>query len=319
MAVWGSSANDVWAVGSQGTILHWDGSAWTSTPSGTKQTLFAVKGTGPGDVWAVSSREIVLHSTGFAGGVATWTKAPPVAPTYAPYSPQVWNESLVLSIWARGPGDVWLGGEPYPVLPEGERSPTDMNLWRGTTGTDGATTWEHDNVAATVAIRGLWAIAPDDVWAVGSITGTSTKRAGRTFHTTGAASGPPAWTELDSQSTAELHAVWGSSTNDVWAVGESGTVRHWTNAAPKRWDIVDVPTIHDLRAVWGTGPSDIWVVGDYGTILHFDGVSWVPAISAFPIGLKPHLRGVWGSGPNDVWVVGDNIALHFTGKAGSAP
>ena len=32
---WGSGESDIWGVGDVGTILHWDGSAWTSVSSGT--------------------------------------------------------------------------------------------------------------------------------------------------------------------------------------------------------------------------------------------------------------------------------------------
>ncbi len=35
--VWGSGANDVWAVGNGGTILHWSGGAWVSVPSGSSE------------------------------------------------------------------------------------------------------------------------------------------------------------------------------------------------------------------------------------------------------------------------------------------
>jgi hypothetical protein len=31
-SVWGSGPSDVWAAGSGGTIIHWDGSGWTTTP-----------------------------------------------------------------------------------------------------------------------------------------------------------------------------------------------------------------------------------------------------------------------------------------------
>ncbi|MCW5832120.1 MAG: hypothetical protein KIS78_06675 [Labilithrix sp.] len=317
-AVWGTSKDDVWAVGSRGTILHWDGAAWTATPSGTPQTLFAITGSGPNDVWAFSSRGVVLRSTGFAAGAATWTAAPPVAPTYAQYPPQVHNESLLLAAWAGAAGALWTAGEPYPVVPDGERTPTPMNLWRRAKA-GSAAAWDHDVIGSSVAVRGLWGDAAHGVWAVGGTYGTALQRAGRTFHATVAAGGAPTWTEIDSQSSTDLHAVWGSSATDVWAVGDRGAVRHWTNATPKRWAIVDVPTESDLRAVWGSGPSDVWVVGDAGTILHFDGETWEPATAAFPLGLTPNLRGVWGSSADDVWIVGDSVVLHSTGKAKSAP
>ena len=34
-AVWGSSATDVWAVGTTGAIVRWQGSGWTSVTSPT--------------------------------------------------------------------------------------------------------------------------------------------------------------------------------------------------------------------------------------------------------------------------------------------
>ncbi|MBX3205290.1 MAG: hypothetical protein KF764_09485 [Labilithrix sp.] len=313
MSVWGSSKNDVWAVGSRGTIVHWDGMAWASTPSGTTQTLFAVSGTGAGDVWAVSSRAVALHSTGFTGATATWTASAPVAPAYAPYFPMPWNESLLLSVLARAPGDVWIGGEPYPVLLDPDSPPQKANLWRGS-----GMSWHHDVLADDFAIRGFWASGAADVWAVGGVFGTPVNRAGRAFHTTGP-SGAPVWTEVDTQSSASLSAVWGSGPNDVWIVGDRGTVRHWTNGPVKRWEIVAVPTDRDLHAVWGSGANDLWVVGDFGTVLRYDGVEWRAADAVFPVGVTPHLRGVWGSAADDVWVVGDGIALHLSPKAGTAP
>src|SRR3989442_2140802 len=41
-SVWGSASTDVWAVGYGGTILHWDGSAWSGFPSGTPNSLYGV-------------------------------------------------------------------------------------------------------------------------------------------------------------------------------------------------------------------------------------------------------------------------------------
>ena len=61
-SVWGSGASDVWAVGDSGTILHWDGSAWTSASSGTTFALFGVWGSGANDVWAVGDDTILERS-----------------------------------------------------------------------------------------------------------------------------------------------------------------------------------------------------------------------------------------------------------------
>jgi hypothetical protein len=98
-AVWGSSKDDVWIVGTQGAIVHWNGASFTPTPSGTKNALFAVTGTGPTDVWAVGSRETVLHRTGPASGAASWEAGPPVAPMHARYGTPS-NENLLLALSA---------------------------------------------------------------------------------------------------------------------------------------------------------------------------------------------------------------------------
>ncbi len=56
--VWGSSSSDVFAVGSDGTILHYDGSTWSSMTSGTAKDLKGVWGSSSSDVFAVGSRAI---------------------------------------------------------------------------------------------------------------------------------------------------------------------------------------------------------------------------------------------------------------------
>jgi hypothetical protein len=38
-AVWGSSESEVYAVGDDGTILHYDGSTWTAMYSGSTAQL----------------------------------------------------------------------------------------------------------------------------------------------------------------------------------------------------------------------------------------------------------------------------------------
>ncbi len=63
-SVWGSSLTDLWAVGDNGRIAHFDGTTLTDVPSGVTTTLRSVHGTGPNDVWAVGDDDVVLHYTG---------------------------------------------------------------------------------------------------------------------------------------------------------------------------------------------------------------------------------------------------------------
>jgi hypothetical protein len=68
-AVSGSSASDVWVAGALGTILHYNGSTWSSPASGTTVTLRGAWADTPplsyaADVYAVGDNGTVLHGNG---------------------------------------------------------------------------------------------------------------------------------------------------------------------------------------------------------------------------------------------------------------
>ena len=63
-----------------------------------------------------------------------------------------------------------------------------------------------------------------------------------------------------------LYGVWGSSANDVFAVGAAGIVLHYTGSA---WNTMECGTTADLRGVWGTTGSDVLAVGANATIAHY--------------------------------------------------
>ncbi len=59
--VWGSGPNDIYVVGDQGTILHFDGQKWSSQVSGTQVRLNSVWGSGPNDIYVVGDQGTVLY------------------------------------------------------------------------------------------------------------------------------------------------------------------------------------------------------------------------------------------------------------------
>lgn len=66
-AVWAQAANDVWVVGDQGTILHFDGTQWNRATSGVSDDLFGVWAASATDVWAVGGSgnpTVALHALG---------------------------------------------------------------------------------------------------------------------------------------------------------------------------------------------------------------------------------------------------------------
>ncbi|WP_146645315.1 hypothetical protein [Labilithrix luteola] len=312
-AIWGSSASDIWAVGSAGTVLHYDGNAWTLDTPFTPSTLRAIAGTSATNLWAVTTIDGIFHRTLDDAGVPTWQKAPPaITGTLAITSP-------LRGAWASG-NDVVVVGDLVTVRPSGFGKPSSYYQEWQTTSAGSA--WVSLPGADTLSMYGIWGPDLSQLWVVGNSTsrgGVAYRRNlvdGGVYAGDAGDAGLPGWTETDLQTAQPLAAVWGSGSADVWAVGRFGTIRHFDGTG---WQIVESPTTDDLNAVWGTGPRDVWVAGDYGTILHFDGTSWQPTSTAWPLGQKPHLYGIWGSGANDVWAVGQGGTLvHFAGKFADA-
>ncbi len=300
-AVWGSSKDDVWAVGSGGTIIHYDGTAWKRTPidDTTMNTLRGVWGSGPNDVWAVSRTDAIFHSTGYVNGTATWTLEP------GPGKALTGGQQTASAVWGSGPDDVRIAFRSrYLQTPEY----ASYNQWAKTT--DGGTaTWSF--VKGKGYIFNFWGTA-DDLWYVADNSENDLGQRAMTIHGTRGADGGIEWTPVENQSVSTLEGIWGSGPNDVWAVGVNGTIRHLTDSA-SRFAVVASPTTDALHGIWGSGPNDVWAVGDNGTILHYDGTKWRKSSAAFGIGKKPRLAGIWGSSANDVWIVGDAVALHYTG------
>ncbi len=308
-AVWGSDKDDVWASGSGGTVIHWDGAAWTPTPLPTvtglplKNTFHALWGSGRNDVWVASTTDTIFHTDGFKNGNATWTRLPnavqavPV-PVYA--------------AWGTKPDDLRFGGRPFQFA-----GPDELFVANQIVKHDSGAGVEWTGARGTATIYGFWGSSPDDLWLIGDNRATLAWQLGLTMR--GTRRGDDfVWTEIDSRASVVLRGIWGSSASDVWTVGDQGTIRRFGPKATE-WEIIASPTTETLHAVWGAAANDVWAVGESGTILHWDGAEWTASVAAFPAHQKkPHLYGVWGSGPTDVWIVGEGIALRFTGKTGGS-
>ncbi len=78
-----------------------------------------------------------------------------------------------------------------------------------------------------------------------------------------------------------LMDVWGSSVDNIYAVGSFGSILHYDGT---RWTPMESGTEKDLEGVWGfvrkdsdTGEitrEEVFAVGSDGTILRYDGTSW---------------------------------------------
>lgn len=63
-AAWGSAADDVWAVGRGGLIIRWNGTTWSTVPSGVTADLKDVSGSSTNNVWAVGAAGTIVRWDG---------------------------------------------------------------------------------------------------------------------------------------------------------------------------------------------------------------------------------------------------------------
>ncbi len=160
----------------------------------------------------------------------------------------------------------------------------------------------HDLVPTLLCV---WGTAHDDVFAVGGPRGNGNPSA--VLHYDGTA-----WRDLGAGGTDTFWWAHGTSSHDVWIVGENGRIAHWDGSA---FAPHTSGTTATLYGVWAATANDVWAVGgtpEGGTakpndvILHFDGTSWKP--ETLPQQLGRTFFKVWGTpsgGAYTLYVVGE--------------
>ena len=77
-----------------------------------------------------------------------------------------------------------------------------------------------------------------------------------------------------------LNGVFMTSADEGWAVGDLGTIFHYTEGS---WREVSSPVTHDLvrnlTSVYMTSPDEGWAVGTFSTIIHYVNGKWEDALA----------------------------------------
>jgi len=256
------SSTDGWAVGVDGTILHYDGTSWSivSAPPGYTKILYSVYMLSSTDGWAVGENadlRVILHYDG-----TSWVAVPSntnktLCCVYMLSSTDGWavgHSGVILhydgtSWWeyvAPAPGKEHLYGVSMVSATDG---------WAvGGAGTilhyDG-NSWSTVPSPTTSGLRSVHMLSSTDGWAVG-VDGTI-------LHYDGTS-----WSTVASPVAADLYSVYMVSSTDGWAVGELGTILHYDGNS---WSSVPSPTSSHLYGLYLVSSTDGWAVGELGTIL----------------------------------------------------
>jgi hypothetical protein len=283
VAVAGSAADDLWAVGDRwpdpGRVSplfeHWDGRRWAysaGVPLGGRQAfLTSVAVLTSDDAWAVG---YFVASSGVAPLVEHWDgRSWSLRPTEALTRLKTAAPQILASVSALAPDDVWVLGHPGSSI-------RDVYLhWNGSSWTLSA---GPALVSPRVGVSAMQAVASD--------------RRGRLW----AAGG---W--MRGQGEA---AVPGGGTTERW------NGRRWVVSRHSEWR-------RPLTMVAPVAPGDVWAIsgGSFGTlggwgirpvqVLHWNGSTWKVELSrGGSISVDP--SGLVAASADDVYVTGQDTAIH---------
>ncbi|NLI55798.1 hypothetical protein GX420_02250 [bacterium] len=131
--VWGSGPNDVFIVGDDGVILHYNGTSWSSMDSGTTNYLLSVWGNGPNDVFAIGYAGTILHYNG-----TSWS------------SMDSGTINTSLGVWGSASNDVYTVGYTGAIL-----------HYNGTS-------WSSMDSGTINDLYAVWGSGPNDIFAIGA-------------------------------------------------------------------------------------------------------------------------------------------------------
>jgi len=317
--VWVESAQRAIAVGNHGTVVVYDGFQWRRQDSVLSEALYQVWGTASGTVYALGS-DLYRLSNG-AWRLVAGSPAGITAAAEAP-SEDVWvatrmEESGVpeLSVWHLTQG----GWSEYLVpVPLGAGDlPADRITHIALAGSEVVVAgryvppvYQHPYFFVGRLRDGVWsfdvfqgdrpALWANDcaAWIVGgnTLSGRFVQAAGTDWIDV------PAEFDLN-----ELNAVWGNDPNDVWTVGQGGTIAHWNGREWNRHSSEE--TVHSFNAI-ASADGRHWVGGGYSSHLHRrDGTGWEPVESEDWFATSD----LAARGP-DLWAVGYQSLAHWDGS-----
>lgn len=317
MDIWGTGPNDVWAVvpNDATPLHHFDGTRWRALVTGIDWVQpVTISGTSSTDVYflggyhsvhwdgAAFSEIIELQNENLADAQVFGTG---VAVAVGPGG-RVAKRASVSGEWNIVGGFTGSGYDSLNALV----SIGEDELWAGgrlgpsRRDADGWTTY---STAATEYLQewtSIWASDADHVWIVAwgqpgdniqRWNGASFERLAGTTYVTN-----------------NLNDVWGSGPNDVWIVGERGTLLHWNGSALESI-FESYRSFETWLSIHGSSASNVWVVGGDAQVKHFAGSAWLPV----DIGVADDLwlYSVFTFAPDDVWISGERgLIRHFDGE-----
>lgn len=264
--VWGSSDADVFAVGDNGTILHFDGFRWSAMSSPTVETLRGVSGTAPDNVYAGGDNGTALHYDGSAwteldprtsnhlGTVRAWRDYAAFADRSSPGVIRVYDGGI--GLWTTddtGTGAVINDIRWIPRLDE-QRPLTSLMFLAGEAGAGfyNQAGWRPLE-AGSADLVSVFGTAPGNAFVLDA--------AGVLWHFRGRAEGIAVANAGAAMATAAQRAY-----DDILLFGAAGRIFRFD-----RCELTEVRSnvTADFLSAWVAPGGEVFAVGEHGTILRY--------------------------------------------------
>jgi hypothetical protein len=164
-------------------------------------------------------------------------------------------------VWGLDENNVWAVGAL-----EVDGRGTNIIRWNGNK-------WNYFPISGEGWRNGIYGFDESNIWVVGGGT------YGIVDHWDGSS-----WTHYDGEyfrnnvdTVWALNSIWGSSAEDIWAVGQRGTLVHWDG---EKWEKVDLSLPEDFIFwdIHGTDSDDVYAAGNVENkefiLFHYDGMEW---------------------------------------------
>jgi hypothetical protein len=234
----GRSPSDVWLAGGGGTLMHWDGTAWSLVPTGTSYDLKDVWCSPGGSIWVVGDWSVLRLSN----GVVTNLTPPGTDTVYFD------------AVSGTTENDVWIGARFDTALHWDGTKLTQMH--RSSLNPLDGNTYFYDVLAR----------ARNDVWFASATT---------TYHYDGANFTEEPLVGYDIRSIGPKHLWWVAGDSLLESTDQG--VFTWSDQTSGPWQKVSTQLKNSGGAFTLVGPSsqDLWTIPDpFGELLHWDGTTW---------------------------------------------
>ena len=263
-AIRGLSESDIFAVGQNGTILHYDGSSWSSMASGTTQSLNGVFIYDSDDVYAVGDNGTILHYDGSAWSSMTSGTTQNLNAVSGYHYSSYWG--------VRAVGDngtiLYYYGNTWQALDSGITENLNGVLAYFNkfyiVGDNGKIykytgTWTQMESGTTEDLLAIWGNNDEDdyIYAVGK-NGTILKHSA-------------AWSQMESGTDKDLYDVWGvseGSSDFLFAAGENGALLQCRYST---WQEKNTGWREDYRCIWIPSKSEAYMGGMNGILIDYTG------------------------------------------------